>query len=94
MSIKKVIIVTNVPNPYRIPLFNEIHSQLLQEGIELKVFFGSENYSRRKSRLNLAECSFIYEFLDSAKYDFGDEEKTYFTYKGLIKALKKKTRTG
>ncbi len=89
MSIKKVVIVTNVPNPYRIPLFNEIHMQLLQKGIELKVLFGSESYTRRKFRLNLAECSFAYEFLESGKYHFGNEEKTYFTYKGLIKALKK-----
>lgn len=89
MSIKKVVIVTNVPNPYRIPLFNEIHAQLLKKNITLKVIFGSENYSRRKSRLNLAECSFTYEFLDSGKYDFGNTEKTYFTYKGLLKVLKK-----
>ena len=87
MGARKVIIVTNVPNPYRIPLFNEVHAQLLQEGIELKVLFGSENYSRRKYRLNLAECSFTYGFLDSSKYNFGDEEKTYFTYKGLMPAL-------
>ena len=89
MSIKKVVIVTNVPNPYRIPLFNEIHAQLLKKNITLKVIFGSENYSRRKSRLNLAECSFTYEFLDSGKYDFGNTEKTYFTYKGLLNVLKK-----
>lgn len=87
MSAKKVIIVTNIPNPYRIPLFNEVHAQLLQKGIELKVLFGSENYSRRKFRLNLAECSFTYGFLDSSKYNFGDVEKTYFSYKGLLKAL-------
>ncbi|HNQ61382.1 MAG TPA: glycosyltransferase family 4 protein [Bacteroidia bacterium] len=87
MSIKKVIIVTNVPNPYRIPLFNEIHAQLLKKNIALKVVFGSENYSRRKSKLNLAECSFTYVFLNSVKYDFGNSEKTYFTYKGLLKVL-------
>ncbi len=88
MPIKKVVIVTNVPNPYRIPLFNEIHSQLLKHGIALKVIFGSQSYSRRKHHLNLDECSFTYEFLDSGKYDFGDREKTYFTYKGLMKALR------
>ena len=87
MEFKKVVIVTNVPNPYRIPLFNEIHSQLLHRGIELKVLFGAENYSRRKHRLNLAECSFTYDFLDSPKYHFGNEEKTYFTYKGMMRAL-------
>jgi len=84
----KVIIVTNIPNPYRIPLFNEIHRQLLVHGIELKVIFGSESYSRRKFKLNFAECSFNYSFLDSGKYSLGDQEKTLFTYKGLIKALK------
>ncbi len=87
MGAKKVIIVTNIPNPYRIPLFNEVHAQLLQKGVELKVLFGSENYSRRKFRLNLAECSFTYDFLDSSKYSFGDQEKTYFTYNGLLKRL-------
>lgn len=88
MSIKKVVIVTNVPNPYRIPLFNEIHSQLLGHGIELKVLFGSESYSRRKYKLNLAECSFTYGFLDSAKYNLGNVEKTLFSYKKIIPVLK------
>jgi glycosyltransferase involved in cell wall biosynthesis len=88
MKNRKVVIVTNVPSPYRIPLFNELHSQLLFEGVELKVLFGSDHYSRRKFKLNLAECSFSYEFLDSGKYNFGDQEKTYFTYKGLMSALK------
>lgn len=83
----KVIVVTNIPNPYRIPLFNEAWRQFRAEGIEFKVLFGSMGYSRRKFVLDMNECLFPYEILDSGKYNFGDAEKTVFTYKGILKAL-------
>jgi glycosyltransferase involved in cell wall biosynthesis len=87
MPVKKVVIVTNIPNPYRIPLFNEVNTQLIEKGIQLKVLFGSEGYARRKFNLDLDECKFDFKFLNSDKFDFGDQEKTYFTYRGLMKAI-------
>ena len=87
-EIKKVLIITNIPNPYRIPLFNEISKQLKENNIHLKVIFGSEGYSRRKFKLNFNEFQFDYEILSSRKFNFGNNEKTFFTYGGLLKILR------
>ena len=86
---KKVIVVTNIPNPYRIPLFNEMWRQCNDHKIEFKVIFGAQNYARRKFVLDMNDCLFPYEILDSRKLDFGNNEKIVFTYKGLLKSLAK-----
>lgn len=86
---KKVIIVTNIPNQYRIPLFNEANKQFADAGIKLKVLFGSLGYSRRQNQVDMNDCKFEYDVLHSPKFDLGDNEKTYFTYKGLVKAIKR-----
>lgn len=84
MLITKVLIVTNIPTPYRIPLFNEIHSQLARQGIKLKVVFGAPGYTRRKWKVDMAKCNFEYHFLSSLNFAFKDPDKTYFTYSRLI----------
>ena len=86
---KKVVVVTNIPNPYRIPLFNELDRQLRNAGIRLKVLFAAAGYRRRQYQLDMNDCRFDYEILDSGKYDVGDPEKTFFTYSGMMPALKK-----
>ena len=86
---KKVIVVTNIPNPYRIPLFNEMWRLCNDRKIEFKVIFGAQNYARRKFVLDMNDCLFPYEILDSQKINFGNLEKIVFTYKGLLNALAK-----
>ncbi|HNP48119.1 MAG TPA: glycosyltransferase family 4 protein, partial [Bacteroidia bacterium] len=88
-AMKKVIVVTNIPNPYRVPLFNELWRLCNDQHIEFKVIFGAQNYARRKFVLDMNDCLFPYEILDSKKINFGDNEKTVFTYKGLLRSLKK-----
>jgi glycosyltransferase involved in cell wall biosynthesis len=88
MPVKKVVIVTNIPNPYRVPLFNEVNRLFLEKGIRLKVLFGSKGYSRRKFNLDLNELKFDYELLHSKKIDFGNQEKTYFSYRGMMRAIR------
>lgn len=85
---KKVVIVTNIPNPYRVPLFNEVNRQLAANGIELKIIFGASGYARRKFKLDMNDCKFDYEILNSKKIHFGDDEKMYFSYKGLSNVLR------
>jgi glycosyltransferase involved in cell wall biosynthesis len=82
-ELKRVLLVTNVPQTYRIPLFNEIAAQLKEKNIELKVVFASDGYKRRKAKIDLSESRFEYEILKSLKFNFGDVEKTIFTYGGL-----------
>ena len=47
-AMKKVIVVTNIPNPYRVPLFNELWRLCNDQHIEFKVIFGAQNYARAK----------------------------------------------
>ncbi|HRH65938.1 MAG TPA: glycosyltransferase family 4 protein [Bacteroidia bacterium] len=86
---KKVIVVTNIPNPYRIPLFNEMWRLFNDRKVEFKVVFGAQKYARRKFVLDMNDCLFPYEFLNSGKLDFGDAEKIVFTYKGLLKTIQR-----
>ncbi len=81
---KKVIFVTNIPNPYRIPLFNEMSRQFKENNIHLKLVFGSASYKRRLFKLDTSEMKFDYEILKDTGYTFSkDGEKTIFLYKGL-----------
>lgn len=84
---QKVLVVTNIPNPYRIPLFNELNCQCKSNNILVKVIFAAKSYSRRKFELDMNECKFDYQFLDSYKFSFGNKEKTFFTYTGLTKVI-------
>ena len=86
---KKILIVTNIPNQYRIPLFNEVNKQFSDAGLSLKILFGSIGYARRKNKIDMKECRFDYEVLNSSGFDLGDNEKTYFTYAGLRKAIRR-----
>lgn len=85
----KVLVITNIPSPYRIPLFNELKQQLEAYNIELHVAFGSSSYSRRKFELNYNNIRFEYSILRSRTFHFGNNEKTIFSYSGLLKSVRK-----
>jgi len=89
MGVKKILIVTNIPNPYRIPLFNELNKQLQEIGISMKVVFGSSRYSRRQFQLEMTACKFDYEILNTIKFHFGNREKTFFLYNGLLRLIQR-----
>ena len=82
--VKTIVLVTNIPNPYRIPLFNELSEQLARRRIKLKVLFGALGYSRRQWKINLSDCKFDYEVLSSKQLSLSDPEKISFTYKGIL----------
>lgn len=87
---KRVLLVTNIPNPYRIPLFNELHRQLERQDIQLRVLFAALGYRRRKWMLDMSQCCFEYDVLSSRTFEIGgDAEKTIFTYGGLFQHLRK-----
>ncbi len=86
---KKVVLITNIPTPYRIPLFNLLAEEMRQAGMELHVIFSSLGYKRRKFEINPNDFQFSYTLLDGGKYSVGeDAEKTYFFYRGLWKQLR------
>ena len=76
----RILLITNIPTPYRIPLFNELKEQLERKGLELKVVFGALGYSRRKWAVDMSQCKFEYEVLPSKNLYFSDSEKSSFTY--------------
>ncbi len=88
MRLPRILIITNIPNPYRIPLFNELNKQLLAEGYALKVVFGALGYSRRQWNINLEDCEFDYAVLPSKTIKRKSQESVIFTYPHLNKLIK------
>lgn len=87
---RKILVITNIPNPYRIPLFAELNKQLAHEGMQLKVVFAALGYKRRKYKIDLSECGFDFEILKSGVYTAEENtEVTYFDYKGLYDLVKR-----
>lgn len=83
----KILLITNIPTPYRIPLFNELSRQLESKGLKLKVVFGALGYPRRKWQVSMSECQFDYEVLSSKNINYDDLEKVSFTYSGLYRII-------
>ena len=57
---KKVILITNIPNPYRVPLFNELANRHQSLDLKLKIVFANSTYKRRLFKLNEADFKFEY----------------------------------
>lgn len=86
---KKVVLITNIPNPYRVPLFNELSKQLQSDNIHLKIIFANKTYKRRLFQLNENDFQFEYSYLNNEAITVGNNsENSYFTYKGLFQQLK------
>ncbi len=84
---KKIILVTNIPTPYRIPLLNETSRQLAARGFMLKVVFAAASYPRRKWQIRWGDCEFPYEILSSGSVASTTGEGTIFFYRGLMRLL-------
>ena len=84
----KVLLITNIPTPYRIPFFNELHAQLKEKGLKLKVIFGALSYPRRKWYVDLSSCKFDFEVLPSWRLTLFNSEKVMFTYRRLLRLVK------
>ena len=94
MENSKVILVTNIPNQYRVPLFNELNNQLIIQGKELLVVFAAKSYQARKSIVDLSECNFNYHILEPSIFSSIEQKRGLFFYFGLIRLLlKEKPKT-
>lgn len=80
---KRVLHITNIPTPYRIPQLNEMSRQFAEAGWTLKVAFGAHGYGRRKWRVDLDDCRFDYVVLRCA-HPPGQPGRVLFTYGGLL----------
>jgi glycosyltransferase involved in cell wall biosynthesis len=86
---QKVLLVTNIPTPYRIPLFNILHDELRKKGIDFKVIFAALGYARRQWRVDMRDCLFPYEVLPSTRLFGSDSKRGNFTYRGLGTVLRR-----
>jgi glycosyltransferase involved in cell wall biosynthesis len=85
--VKRVLLISNVPQPYRIPLFNELNRKFKEKDIEFKIVFAAKGYKRRRFNLDFTEMEFDYEILNSPKINFGNIERTFFTYAGINRLI-------
>ena len=88
-ALRKIVLITNIPTPYRVPLFEELSRMLQVRGFALHVVFGGKGYARRNFQIDPSTFGFAHSFLDGSKVERADVEKTSFLYKGLGKALRK-----
>jgi len=47
----KIVLISNTPTPYRVPLFSEIHRQFRENGYELTMIFLTQGYKRRQWKI-------------------------------------------
>ena len=80
-KLKTVLLITNIPTPYRIPLFNKLSEQLADDGRRLVVLFGACGYAHRKWEVDIDDVKFEYRILDSYRLSFYRGEKVVFTYR-------------
>ena len=85
---KLVLIVTNIPTPYRIPLFNEVARQLRTEGFRLCVVFGAWGYERRRWEIDPSSFEFDYHVLGGEGFYLGKSESISFRYRKLIRYIR------
>lgn len=85
-----ILLVTNIPTPYRLPLFNRLSSRFSDAGFSLKVVFCEHGYARRRFDLRDEPVEFEHEYLNGGTVvDSKNTEKAYFLYRGLWKVLKR-----
>lgn len=85
-ALRPLVVVTNLPTPYRVPLFNTLDRQLRAAGWELEVVFGSRFNQRRRWRIAPEEYGFRHHFLEGRNFRLA-RERIVNTYAGLRRLL-------
>ncbi|MCE7994805.1 MAG: glycosyltransferase family 4 protein [Roseivirga sp.] len=86
----KVLLITNIPNPYRLPLFNKLGKALDTRGHQFKVLFGAETYAGRNHKNDYSNLSFDYSFLRQKSWLVKKLVKpSVQTYSGLSSQVRK-----
>ncbi len=85
---RTLAVVTNIPTPYRVPLFNALAEALPEQGWKLHVLFGSAGNDRRRWSVPEEGFRFPHEFLSGWNLRLGTE-RILNTYGGLGDALRR-----
>jgi glycosyltransferase involved in cell wall biosynthesis len=84
-----VLLITNIPTPYRVPLFNAINRGLARQGRALYVLYGGERDASRLWNVDLAESQFEYEFSAGRPFRYARRSPTTFAYPGLARRIRR-----
>jgi len=90
---RRLVVVTNIPTPYRVPLFNTLAPALAGAGWELEVVFGSAGNARRRWRIAEEELRFRHHYLGGRNLRLGPE-RILNTYAGLGPLLRERRPDG
>ncbi len=85
---RTLAVVTNIPTPYRVPLFQTLSDELPEQGWKLHVLFGSPGNARRRWAIAEEGFRFSHEFLGGINLRLGTE-RILNTYSGLGEALRR-----
>jgi glycosyltransferase involved in cell wall biosynthesis len=86
---RTALVITNIPTPYRLPLFGELSRQLTACGWRLKVVFAATGYARRQWVVDLEKCGFDFEVLHSRPFLIGGRDSASFSYPGINALLRR-----
>lgn len=84
---RTLAVVTNLPTPYRIPLFRHLAGELRGAGWELEVVFGSRTNARRRWEVDAGHLGFRHRFLEARNVSLGSD-RIVNTYSGLAPVLR------
>jgi glycosyltransferase involved in cell wall biosynthesis len=93
VALRPLVVVTNIPTPYRVPLFNLLDRKLRAAGWELEVVFGSRGNRRRRWRIAPEAYGFRHHFLEGRNVPLA-RERILNTYGGLTRRLKEREPAG
>ncbi len=79
-----IVLVTNIPTPYRLPLFDAISKGLEPHGHRLFVLFGSETANGRHWHIDLSRRGFAFDFTGGPALNLPGTDEPTFTYWGLV----------
>jgi glycosyltransferase involved in cell wall biosynthesis len=84
-----ILLVTNIPTPYRMPLFNAVSHNLEARGHKLFVLFGSPQAAGRRWEVELEGHRFDFSFASGPALRLPGGDEPTFTYGGLHRHLKR-----
>ncbi len=82
----KILLISNIPTPYRVPLLNHLNTLFRDHGYHFFVLFSSRSSDRRKWKIDSSDMHFDHSFLmDNLK---NGTYSSIFGYKNLTKFIK------
>lgn len=89
---KKLLIINNIPTPYRTFMFRRFHELGPRFGFDVSVAFQARREARRAWNPDEMDMQFPYEI--SSGFGFGGQPKEFFTYRTINRDIIRKVASG